>query len=240
MLSCAGVRASIRRRLKATILVGAVIAILAASAAPAQAEPLFTADSYPATIDGTALAPTVFEFGGEYRWECETAPMSGTLSSASNALTLSVGYEKCRWWYPVTEPPQPFSTVVIAMNGCDWRFHGLQKQEADKYKASASLECPAEKDVLIELQQGGFPLCKLTVQAQSNKADVGLIDKTEKSPNDVEAQITIGSLKYTQILGFPYSCPVKTGTYEDLNYKGLATLTATSGGKQIGLRVTGE
>lgn len=227
-------------RLKATILAGLVLAIGATYAAPAQAAPLFTADSYPATIDGVAAAPAIFQFGGVYAWECETAPMQGTLAGASSALTLSVTYETCRWRYPVTEPPQPWSAVLIAMNGCDWKLQSLQKLEADKYKSSANLECPAGKDVVIELQQGGFPLCKLTVQAQSNKSEVRLSDKTEKSPNDVEALIAIAGLKYTQELGFPYSCPVKTGTYENLNYQGIATLTATSAGKQIGFRVTGE
>lgn len=224
------------------ILLAVALVATAAGATGARAEPFFEADSYLATIDGVAQTATVFQFGGMWKWECKTSPMEGKLSAKSSALTLSAAYGECRWRYPVKEPPPPFSLVQIFMNGCDYRLHSLGRVKADEYLSLADLECPAGKQVVIELHQETPTICKLTVPAQSNKSDIALIDETGKegtTDDDLKAEITIKGMKYTQDSLF--TCPVKQGTYEDLEYLGISTLTATSeAGKQIGLRVAGE
>ena len=234
-----------KRRLKSTLLVVLALAVGGVGAGSAQAEPLFEADSYTATVDGVALKQSVFTFGGIYQWECKSSPFEGKLLAKSSSLTLSALYAECRWMWPVTEPPiEPYSLVQINMNGCDWKLNTLKFQKADEYTSLVNLECPAGKQVVIELHRTEPTICKLTVPAQSGKSDVRLIDKTASSPNDVEAQVTISGLNYTQDLSHfipELNCPLKPGSYTDLAYAGLLTLTATSEpGKQIGFRVTGE
>lgn len=225
------------RRLSSIILLA--LALLTAGVASARAEPRFEADSYAATIDGVAKTATVFQFGGIYKWECKAAPMQAKLSGESSALTLSASYGECRWQYP---PGAPFSLVQIFMNGCDYRLHALQRVKTDEYLSQVDLECPENKEVVIELHQETPTICKLKVPAQSNKSHVALIDETGKegtADDDVKAKITVAKMKYT--LESFVGCPVSKGTYEDLEYLGESTLTATSeAGKQIGFRVAGE
>jgi hypothetical protein len=227
----------VARCLKPLLLVVLVFGLV--SAASAQAEPSFEADAYPATIDGTPLSATIFTFGGEYKWTCHSTSYTGSLAAKSTQLTITPSYSTCSWSYPVTEPQQPYSIVKVSMNGCDYRLHSGKRLELDKYQDLLSLECPAGQQVVIELNQGPTTICRLTVRAQSNKSHVGLTDKTI-APNDVELAATVKGLKYTQDLSGFIPCPVKAGAYENLEFTALATLTATSGGKQVGLRVTGE
>jgi hypothetical protein len=234
----------LNRKLKTIgLLALAMMTMAVGAASSAEAKPIFEADSYPATIDGVTIeAASVFTFGSFYKWECKKAPFQGKLTVAANALTLSAAYEECRWRWPVTEPPPPFSIVEVKMNGCDYSLNSLEFLKKDEYLARADLACPAGKLVEIDLHENIPIICRLTVPAQTNKADVKLIDQTGKegtADDDVEARITIEKLHYTQDAAG--TCPVSAGTYEDLQYLGYSTLTATDGsGKQIGLRVSGE
>jgi len=233
------------RRLKSTILAVLVLAVGSAGAGPAQAAPLFEADSYAANVDGSALTEAIFGFhpgASPYKWECVKVPIQGKLTSSSSALTLTPTYQECRWQYPVTEPPQPFSAVTMTMNGCDWRLHTLSKLKAGEYKSFADLECPFSKEVVIDLRMGGTIICRMRAKAQTSKSQINLIDQANKegsADDSIEAKIAVGGLSY-KLEAF-LGCPVGSGTYEDLTYSGIQTLTATSeAGKQIGLRVTGE
>jgi len=121
-------------------------------------------------------------------------------------------------------------------------LHGLQRVKADEYLSQVDLECPEGKQVVINLRQGTATICQLTVPPQSNRSHVALIDETNKegtADDDVTARVTIEGMKY-ELHSF-VGCPVGKGTYEDLVYEGISTLTATSeAGKQIGFRVAGE
>lgn len=221
----------------------AMLALAAGSVASAEAKPLFEADSYPATIDGVTIeAASIFTFGSIYKWECKKAPFQGKLSAAATSLTLTPSYQECRWRWPVIEPPPPFSIVEVKMNGCDFSLNALEFLKKDEYLSHVDLSCPAGKVVEIDLHENTPVICRLTVPAQTNRADVKLIDQTGKegtSDDDVEARITVEKLHYTQ--DSAGTCPVAAGTYEDLQYLGYSTLTATNeAGKQIGLRVSGE
>lgn len=231
-----------KARLNTTILAILALAICAAWAAPAQAEPLFEADSYPATIDGAPFQASIFIMEGPYRWECKTTTMKAELTGKASSLTVTPTYGECRWNYPIVEPPV-WSVVTVLMNGCDYSLHGLKWVKADEYTTSADLQCPAGKQMVVELKSGAATICRLTVPAQANISGSKLIDKTgkEKSLDDVELQLAMSGMKYTQDLTtFPIACPIKAGTYETFAILNQMTLTGTSGGKGIGLRVSGE
>jgi len=232
----------LKQSLYSTILCCAAILIGTAGAATARAEPLFEADSYPATIDGGAkgILTTVFRFGAA--WECLSATYKGELTEAASALTISPVYEECRWNYPVTNP-QVWSTVKVSMNGCDFRFHSLERLAADEYESLFDLQCSSGNQMVVELNSGPWLACRLTVPAQSNKALVGFIDNTKGVFDDVGVVFSVKGMKFTQdVSGFPVACPVKPGTYEFFEIGGeVNTFTATAeGGEQTGFRVIGE
>jgi hypothetical protein len=223
----------------------AALVVAATAASSAQAEPHFEADKYKATVHGTALSASVFSFGGSLKWECKNSKFQGELASSSPALRLFPEYVECTWTSHITEKKEGEgekpSVVFVTMNGCDFRFHGLEFLAKDEYRALADLECPTGKLMTIDLFHESSVLCTLTVGAQSSLSDLKLIDQTgkeETADDDVKAQITIEKLHYTQdSLG----CPVKQGNYENLQYLGENTLTAiTEAGEPIGLRVSGE
>jgi hypothetical protein len=164
--------------------------------------------------------------------------MSGELTGKSGSLTLSPTYGECRWNYPIFEPPV-WRVVTVTMNGCDYLLHGLKRTKADEYTVSADLQCPAGKQVVVHLSSTMFPTCQVTLPAQSNKAGSGLLDKTgkEKSTDDVELQLAMSGMAFTQDVA---GCPVKAGAHESFAINNRITLTGTSGGKQIGFRVSGE
>jgi hypothetical protein len=227
-----------RHRLHTTILAVLVLAACAAWASPAQAEPLIEADSYPATIDGIALQASIFTMEGPYKWECKATTMTAELTGKSSSLTVTPTYGECRWNYPVMEPPV-WRVVTVTMNGCDYLLHGPKRVEVDKYSVLADLKCPVGQQVVVHLSSTTFPTCRVTLPAQSNIAGSYLIDKTgkEKSADDIELQLAMGGMSFTQDVA---GCPVTVGAHTSFSILNQMTLSGTSAGKGIGLRVSGE
>jgi hypothetical protein len=205
----------------------------------AQAEPQFAPSISPATVDGTALSRTVFRFNGN-AWECLATGFKGESTGLSSSLTVSPSFGECRWNYPPVAP-SVWSTVQVAMNGCDFNLHSLKRLASHEYSSLLDLKCPAGQQVVIDLNSWQGPICKLTVPPQANKSSVRLVNKTV-TPADVEAIFAVNGLKYTQDLTTPFpTCPVKVGTYEFLEFQHVATLTTTyEPGKQTGFQVIGE
>jgi hypothetical protein len=234
----------VRRSLWMTVLAALVVAVAGASAASAEAEPLFEADSYAATVSGTPLEKTVFGFRfsvAPFEWECVNAQVQGELPGAVSSLVLVPTDAECRWQYP---PGSPFTVVTMAMNGCKWKLHGLSKVETGAYKSLVDLECPAGQEVSIELRELTVTICRLRVPSQASKSQVFLLDKSnkEKEPADdsIEMSLAVEKLHY-KLEALSLGCPVAGGTYEDMTYKGKESLTAKtkSGGVQTGLRLSG-
>ncbi len=229
------------RALKTLGLIVSVVLAMSAGGAPvAKAVPIFEAEQYPATIEGTGVGlQSVFSLGG-VKFTCNEALHLGQMFGSATALTLAATYEECTWTWPPAEPPK-HSVVPITMNGCDFRLHSLKLEAEDEYLSLVDLECPAGKQVVIDMYSEASVVCRLTLPAQSKLAHVRLIDQTheEATKDDVKAQITIEKLHYTQDL---LLCPAaKQGTFQNLQYVGVSTLVATNQeGQQIGFRVVGE
>lgn len=231
-----------RRSLWVTVLAVLAVVVTGASAASAEAEPVFKADSYTATVNGAPLAKTVFGFhlgAAPLEWECVNPQLHGELTAASPSLVLVPEYIECRWMYP---PGSPFTVVTMAMNGCKWKLHALSKVETGSYKSLVDLECPAGQEASIELRELTVTICKLKLPSQANKSQVFLLDKPgkEEAEDSIEASFAVEKLHY-KLEAVSLACPVASGTYEDMTYKGKESLTAKtkSGGVQTGLRLSG-
>lgn len=211
------------------------LAAVASIAPAARGALLFEADEYPAATDGVAAEYGVFTFGGIYQFLCEETHRSGELEEASETLTLSTSFEECWWMWPVTEPPQRPSAVLVTMSECHERLD-LNLLEEGESLAAYSLDCPEEQQVEIELHWGVVEICTLTVPAQEGVSHVHLENvEPEGEPTYITATSTVEGLHFTQDNAL---CPLKTGTYENLHYESIDSLTATGESEeQIGLSV---
>lgn len=219
----------------------AALALLVVTAPAAQAEPLFEADSYPATVVGVTAPEfvSVWTFGGEYKFTCGTDQFSGELTEPSETLALATLSEECLWVWPPTEPPPPPSIVEVKMNSCVERLGAVFfDEESGRDLAPLALECPEGNQVEIVLYEKSLELCKLTVPSQTSVEHVWLENQeNEKGSADdtVVGKFTFEGLHYSQDKLF---CPVKTGTYEDLSYVAINVFSAANESEeQIGLRI---
>lgn len=208
------------------------------NAATADAAPLIEADSYPVTISAPPLQHSVFSIGGIYQWECKAPTLlGGTLAAASSSLSLTPSFAECSWHWPITDPA---SVVQMNMNGCTFHLSSIAFVKKGEYNTLFALECPAGKQVVIEMHSGLPVICTMTVPAQSGKSLARLIDLANKegsADDEIRNEFEVGKLKYSLT---SFGCPVKTGTYEDMTYLGDHALKATKSGTQVGLRVSGE
>jgi hypothetical protein len=220
-----------------------VVAVTGVGAASAQAEPLFKADGYTATVSGAPLGSTIFRFhlgASPLTWECLDAQLQGELPTPSPALALAPTYSECRWQFP---PGSSFSAVTMVMNGCKWRLHALSKVETGAYQSQADLECPSGQEALIELRQLTVTICRMRLPSQTGKSQILLLDRpneAEEADDSIEAFFSVEKLRY-KMEALSFACPVGTGTFEDLTYKGEESFTAKlkSGGAPVGLRLDG-
>ncbi len=90
------------------------------------------------------------------------------------------------------------------MNGCTFGLNSFKFVKKGEYNTLFDLECPAGKQVVIEMHSGA-PV--------------------------IHNELEMAKLKYTLTSS---GCPVKAGTYEDLTYLGDNALKATKGGTQVG------
>jgi hypothetical protein len=236
----------VRRSVWVGMLAVLVVAAMGVRAAGAQAEPAFEADSYPATLTGVPTTATVFGFhpggGATNSWSCAKPAAAGELSVLSSSVLLPHTYSECTWVVPPMPGTLP-SVVTIFVNSCKWNVHGLSKVATGSYKALVNLECPSGQEMLIELRQGTFVICKMHVPSQGNKSQVTLLDKAnkeEKADDSVELSFAVEKLLY-HLESLSALCPATSGTYEDLSIKGSESFTAKTkaGGVQTGLRVSG-
>ncbi len=209
-----------------------------ATASTAQATPLIEADSYAATISGTALQRSIFSIGSIYKWECRTPTLQGSLVAASSSLALTPSFAECLWHWPIESSN---SVVQMNMNGCTFLLNSFKFVKKGEYNTGFNLECPVGKQVVIEMHSGAPVICSLTVPGQSGKSLARLINLPNKegsADDEIRNEYEVSKLKYT--LTASVGCPVKSGTYEDMTFLGDDALKATKAGTQVGLRMSGE
>jgi len=191
----------------------AMVAVLAMSAFVASAaQAQYTASSYPTTATAnSALGNDVFttEAGTV---EC-ASHFVGTLSEASNTLTVTPTYSSCKAF--------GFAHATVNMNGCAYVFHRVSSASSN-----VTIECPAGKS--IQILAGN---CEVLVHAQGPLGSVA----TSNGAGVVNAQANVTGIAYT-VTKDGFLCPFGgTGSKAGATYKqGAAiTLTPTVAGRTI-------
>lgn len=208
---------------------GALVAVLAVSAmaaSAAQAVPQFTAEAYPATIDGQQVGAFVLkDSGGEF--SCSEGTYTGALEKASSTLTLNAQYASCAW---------SGLSATIFMNGCSYVFHLKEKTGNDTYKGPFDISCPAGKVIEVNAytsKSHTVLVCRVTIGSQTGLGPAVFVNITAE--NDDEIPEATEGLKYTQE-GVCTNGEFNTGIIQ-----GAALFTAKNElGEPIGLGVSGE
>ena len=208
---------------KLILVAFAALALVAAIAAPAQAS-TFTAEKYPATIEGTQVGEHVFSVEDSLTVKCGRATFHGTLSAASSTITMVPTYQECVAY--------GFLNSTVNFNGCTYLFHAGVEVSADKHAGSVDIICPS----------GGFiaivaGTCETQIPPQTGLNTNNIENNT--SPMDATATGSLTGITYTKTKD-GFLCPLTgTGTKTDGGYAGTATAIGKSGGVQVGISVSG-
>lgn len=198
------------------------VALVAAFASAAQAS-TFTAEKYPATIEGTQVGQHVFSIENGLTVKCEKATFHGTLSAASTTITMSPTYTVCTAF--------GFLNATVNFNGCKYLFHAGEEVAADKHAGSVDIVCPAGGFIAISAST-----CETQIPPQTGLNTNNIENNT--SPMDATATGSLTGITYTKTKD-GFLCPFAgTGTKTDGGYAGTATAIGTSGGVQVGISVS--
>jgi len=201
----------------------AMVAVLAMSAFVASAaQAQYTASSYPTTGTATStLGNDIFTTEGG-TVECKSH-FVGTLSEASNTLTVTPTYTSCKAF--------GFAHATVNMNGCAYVFHRVAPEPPATVSTNSNVtvECPEEPEKKsIQILAGN---CEVSVGAQGQLSTV----ETHNSGNHVNAKANVGGIAYT-VLKDGFLCPfLGTGAKTGATYKqGLPiTLAPVEGGTSV-------
>jgi hypothetical protein len=238
----------------------AIFAMSAIAASAAQAEAgkgpsAFTAEQYPATLDGEQTgAATVFAREGR-TVTCEKATYGATITGKATTVTVHPAYSNCHSIILGTK----FDATVTFADGCDYLFHTTTDvvNGVDTFTAISDLVCAAGNDVQIDIYKAGTPttalahadtnnfLCAFTFKGAPENQGLKTIDLTNKAaggitPKDwIEADINISGVSSKRVDGTALSCGAENNATGTL--VGNASLKGTNGaGEANGLTVTTE
>ena len=201
----------------------ALVAVLALSAmvASAASAKQYTAASYPTTGTATsALGNDVFTTEGG-TVEC-ASHFEGTLTAASNTLTVKPTYTGCKAF--------GFVEAKVEMGNCDYLFTTPTKTATDVYTIQADVRCTSGTIKVIASS------CEITIGEQNPGGHViaTLDTNTPATPNDVTVQATVTGINYT-VVKDGFLCPFNgTGAKAGGTYSQKAAITfASTNGKSI-------
>lgn len=128
-------------------------------------EPLFEAENYPATLEGSQDSPDKFAFTFEQGMQltCTVADFSGGLSAAGANLLLSPTFTGCKAFEGIG--------VTVKPNGCSFdQFAGLRVGTGE-YLGTLGIDCPGKG---IEVVSG---TCGLVLEPQEGLEGVGYVNR---------------------------------------------------------------
>lgn len=194
------------------------LAALLGIAGTASASSAFIANSYPATVTGTAVSSEklVITYGNYTCIESKASTLSGTLNTAAKTLSTSP-----EWPGLCTGPLS--SLAEFKANGCKFEFTATSGGNGEMAIG------PAGCGPMIIQGQVGF--CNIEIGPQSGlENQTTFTNEGSGSTAYVLAQVSLGNLKYTE-------CGTKT--HENGVYSGSWKLSGkTSGGSSDGLSIT--
>jgi hypothetical protein len=213
------------------LALGAVFAMSAVLATAAMAQQgLLTSDG-PVTLTGSETGTTNFLKAFGLTVECPGSTYVGhkvgttePIPSGSTEATLTPTYKVCK----VTGLNWP---ATVTMNGCDYvaKLGNTTATPADTYGVTASLKCPAGKDVTLDIwtpdgshAAGAAPMCIIHFGEAGNLNLAGgdLTDTTQGgTANDIDLTGAFKKVTATKTKSAtdPLLCPEATTTEGELS-----------------------
>jgi hypothetical protein len=217
------------------LAVGATLALSAALASAAQAEPgELTAEQFPAIVTGVQEAGATFDIGeGPFKQVgCGFSRLDATLEApAATPVTFQPTYGNCN-----SEPGE--DPVTVTMNGCDYRFGftapGTTEQPESTGLMRASIVCPPEEHIEIHVYESAMAhaenvaVCTYDIGPQGPVA-AGVYHNEAGMPGDVKATVkakftavnTIGPAMVCGDNAFNHLPIALTGTYTMRAYEDI-------------------
>ena len=202
---------------RAALTLLAVGSMLALSAGAAQAAPMFEAAKYPTAFKGASQGVEIGTEGGTI--VCPTT-YEGNISAASSTLTGTrfTEYWSCSFFG---------FAMTVNNNGCTEQFVATERQAADQYKGTYTMNCPSAAGLTY-----GASTCVVEFPSQSGVKALDL-DVVTGSPNQVTLDFEVTGLTYN-VTKDGFLCPFKgTGTKTDGTISGAPFSFS-------GLVITGE
>jgi hypothetical protein len=229
------------------LLTVAALAMSAMVASAAQAEVLLTSGkTSPETHTATnvhgkqhgTITENYFEANGQkVSCENETVKYYGKTTGSDKELTLEPIFGRgtpnldCGIVFKEGEVHKLSPVVTVTMNGCDFKLKQPTKIETNTYTGNVDLECPKEKDPIIDIftsKAHTTILCQITIEpppANQNLSHIVYHNQTNVgAPDDITATVTIEGIQYINLT--PITCP-DTKTHND--GKLFSNITLTSG-----------
>ena len=204
-------------------MVLALTALLGATSASASQ---FRAEEYPTSLTGAQSGTHKFTLSKLLSLSCDTATLSGAVSEASSAVTLTPAYSQCKTLYGP-------STVVV--NSCKYVFHSTN--EAAPYTGTMDIACSKEGDAIEVNTPGGACLIKYPAQASRGTVEFANTGKKSRS-RTITATLKVTGLKFTESGIF---CQ-ESGTHETGTYTGTSVIKGLNekAGHAVGVYLANE
>lgn len=208
-----------------SLLIGVLLAALAASAPPAGATVNFDAVEVEASLSGEQTAAHTFTFESEVKGSCSKATLSGKLEERSESITLAPSYAECT---------ASGLAATVEPNGCQYVFKTWTEKEAGVFNGKTDITCPKEPGITITGFSGN---CQVKIGSQTGLTAVTYRNKQESSPTKVLAEVAVTGVKYT-VTKDGFGCPFKgTGEKTGGSMAGSSLLKATAAGTGTGFAV---
>jgi hypothetical protein len=230
------------------LAVGATLALSAALASAAQAEPgELTAEQFPAIVTGEQEAGATFDIGeGPFKQVgCGFSRLDATLEAPAAApVTFQPTYGNC-----ISEPG--VDPVTVTMNGCDYRFAftepGTTEQPETTGLMRASIVCPPEQHIEIHVYENAMAhaenvaVCTYDIGPQG-PVPAGVYHNMPGMPDDVKATVkarftalnTIGPAMVCGANAFEHLPVTLTGTYTMRAFEDIMGIEGAAVGLHVG------
>ncbi|HEY5815829.1 MAG TPA: hypothetical protein VIS95_05755 [Solirubrobacterales bacterium] len=161
--------------------------------------------------------------------ECTESAYTGTMEvSPASELTLTPAFAECDAF--------GYSNAEVITNGCDYLFHEGAEAEGGSFEGAADIKCPEGKSIEIVAKVRGLLKCRATIGTQSGLAGVTYSSSGSGSSRDLEFDIHLEKVKYTQDTGEGLG-KCTAGSFEDGKVNGAPTVIGERSGEQVGVWV---
>lgn len=211
-----------------TILLAALAALAAIPAtAMAKQEGLWVnhpvqlqADTYPATMSGSAPSVTLLSTPEGPKVTCESVEYKGEkLNAPVESFSLAPSYRSCTL---------NGGKATVVTTGCRYKYSSLTYLSGEEYSAAAAIDCDAGHAIAITFEEEGVN-CTVKLPSQTLAGGKGTSFTSHKSsPSNMTATMAASNVAYTAegaeegfgclLLGIP------TGSHSDGSMTGQGTI----------------